>query len=63
MNVNNFFKNLSFVNDVNDIIALEMILITEVYIYADKDGRILIPLEYRSNVIYGEDVTTLAVSL
>ena len=37
--------------------------ITEVRIYPDKDGRIRIPPEYRSDVTYGPDVRALAVTL
>lgn len=46
------------------VVDLEVVTkITEVCIYPDKDGRIRIPPEYRSDVIYGPDVRTLAVSL
>ena len=46
------------------VVDLEVVTkITEVRIYPDKDGRIRIPPEYRSDVIYGPDVRTLAVSL
>lgn len=38
-------------------------VITEVRIYADKNGKIHIPPEYRSDVIYGTNVKALAVSL
>lgn len=38
-------------------------LITEIRIYADKEGHIHIPPEYRSDVIYGANVKALAVSL
>lgn len=37
--------------------------ITEIHIYADKDGKFRIPAEYRSDVIYGSDVKALAVEL
>lgn len=37
--------------------------ITEIRIYAGKDGRIHIPAEYRSDVTYGADVKALSVSL
>lgn len=46
------------------VIDLEVVpKITEVRIYPDKDGRIRIPPEYRSDVTYGPDVRALAVSL
>ena len=46
------------------IVDLEVVpKITEVRIYPDQDGRIRIPPEYRSDVIYGPDVRALAVSL
>ena len=46
------------------IVDLEVVpKITEVRIYPDKDGRIRIPTEYRSDVIYGPDVRALAVTL
>lgn len=46
------------------VVDLEVVpKITEVRIYPDKDGRIRIPPEYRSDVIYGPDVRALAVSL
>ena len=46
------------------VVDLEVVpKITEVRIYPDKDGRIRIPREYRSDVIYGPDVRALAVSL
>lgn len=38
-------------------------VITEIRIYADENGRFLIPPEYRSDVTYGADVKALAVSL
>lgn len=38
-------------------------LITEIRIYADKQGRFTIPAEYRSDVTYGKNVKALAVSL
>lgn len=38
-------------------------LITEVRIYADKNGGLHIPLEYRSDVTYGAGVKALAVAL
>lgn len=38
-------------------------VITEIRIYADEDGNIRIPAEYRSDVTYGADVRALAVSL
>lgn len=38
-------------------------VITEIRIYADKEGRFHIPPEYRSDVTYGADVKALAVSL
>ena len=37
--------------------------ITEIHIYADRDGQIHIPAEYRSDVTYGANVKSLAVSL
>ena len=38
-------------------------VITEIRIYADERGKIHIPPEYRSDVIYGANVKALAVSL
>lgn len=38
-------------------------IITEVRIYADEQGKFHIPPQYRSDVTYGENVKTLAVSL
>ena len=38
-------------------------VITEIHIYADDDGILCIPAEYRSDVIYGANVKALAVSL
>ncbi len=38
-------------------------VITEVRIYADESGKFHIPLQYRSDVTYGENVKALAVSL
>lgn len=38
-------------------------VITEVRIYADENGKIHIPLQYRSDVTYGENVKALAASL
>ena len=38
-------------------------VITEVRIYADENGKFNIPVEYRSDVTYGENVKALAVSL
>lgn len=38
-------------------------VITEIRIYADEHGKIAIPPEYQSDVIYGENVKALAVSL
>lgn len=38
-------------------------VITEIRIYADEHGKISIPSEYQSDVIYGENVKALAVSL
>lgn len=38
-------------------------LITEIRIYADGNGRFIIPSEYRSDVFYGPNVKALAVSL
>ena len=38
-------------------------VITEIRIYADKDGVFRIPAEYRSDVTYGVNVKALAVSL
>ena len=38
-------------------------VITEIRIYADKNGIIRIPAEYRSDVTYGANVKALAVSL
>lgn len=40
-----------------------MPLITEVRIYADQNGRLHIPPEYRSDVTYGAGVKALAVTL
>ena len=37
--------------------------ITEIRIYAGKDGQFHIPAEYRSDVIYGPDVKALAATL
>lgn len=46
------------------IVDLEVIpRITEIHIYADEEGRIRVPAEYRSDVIYGSDVKALDVSL
>lgn len=38
-------------------------VITEVRIFADEHGKLSIPMEYRSDVTYGENVKALAVSL
>lgn len=38
-------------------------LITEIRIYADKNGHFYIPPEYRSDVIYGPNVKALSVAL
>lgn len=38
-------------------------VITEIRIHADKNGKICIPPEYRSDVTYGETIRALAVSL
>lgn len=38
-------------------------VITEIRIYADEKGKFCIPVEYRSDVTYGENVKALAVSL
>lgn len=38
-------------------------VITEIRIYADEDGILRIPAEYRSDVTYGANVKSLAVSL
>lgn len=38
-------------------------VITEVRIYPDESGKFNIPVQYRSDVIYGENVKALAVSL
>lgn len=38
-------------------------VITEVRIYADENGKFNIPIPYRSDVTYGENVKALAVSL
>ena len=38
-------------------------VITEVRIYADENGVLRIPAEYRSDVTYGANVKALAVSL
>lgn len=38
-------------------------VITELRIYADKKGRFPVPPEYRSDVTYGADIKSLAVSL
>ena len=46
------------------VVDLEVIpKITEIHIYAESDGKIRIPAEYRSDVIYGPDVKALAVAL
>lgn len=46
------------------VVDLEVVpKITEIRIYPDKDGRIHVPAEYRSDVIYGENVKALAVAL
>lgn len=37
--------------------------ITEIRIYADKEGKFHVPLEYRSDVTYGENVKALTVAL
>lgn len=37
--------------------------ITEIRIYADESGKIHVPKEYRSDVVYGANVKALAVSL
>lgn len=37
--------------------------ITEIRIYADENGTIRIPVEYRSDVTYGASVKSLAVTL
>lgn len=37
--------------------------VTELRIYADNDGKVHIPPQYRSDVIYGANVKALAVSL
>lgn len=38
-------------------------VVTEIRIYADEEGRISIPAQYRSDVTYGENVKALAVTL
>ncbi len=38
-------------------------VITEIRIYADENGKFAIPVEYRSDVTYGSNVKSLAVSL
>lgn len=38
-------------------------VVTEVRIYADEKGRFNIPVQYRSDVTYGENVKALAVAL
>lgn len=38
-------------------------LVTEIRIYADEKGRFSIPPEYRSDVVYGPGIKTLAVAL
>lgn len=38
-------------------------VITEIHIYADGQGHYAIPKEYRSDVIYGENVKAMAVAL
>lgn len=38
-------------------------VVTEIRIYADKNGKINIPVQYRSDVTYGENVKSLAVTL
>ena len=38
-------------------------VITEIRIYADENGKIRIPSEYRSDVTYGANIKALAVSL
>lgn len=46
------------------VMDLEVVpLITEIRIYADKDGKFNVPAEYRSNVTYGPNVKALAVDL
>lgn len=46
------------------VVDLEVIpRITELHIYADETGKIRIPEEYRSDVVYGANVKALAVSL
>jgi len=37
--------------------------ITEIHIFADKNGKFNIPVEYRSDVTYGANVKALAVDL
>lgn len=39
------------------------LLITEIQIYADKNGKFHIPLEYRSDVTYGAELKSLIVAL
>jgi hypothetical protein len=38
-------------------------VITEIRIYADENGKFCIPVQYRSDVTYGENVKTLSVAL
>lgn len=38
-------------------------VITEIRIYADKEGKFFIPPKYRSDVTYGENVKALSISL
>lgn len=46
------------------VVDLEVIpKITEIHIYADETGKIHVPEEYRSDVVYGANVKALAVSL
>lgn len=46
------------------VIDLEAVpKITEIHFYADKNGKFHIPEEYRSDVVYGANVKTLAVAL
>lgn len=46
------------------VVDLEVIpKITEIHIYADETGKIHVPKEFRSDVIYGANVKALTVSL
>lgn len=38
-------------------------VITEIRIYADQQGHYVIPKEYRSDLVYGENIKAMAVAL